>query len=535
MRGVGGRVGDDVGMAKGYKLVDREQGFLLPPDMREWLPEGHLAWFVIDAVAALDTSAFHVSRRLGGVGRQGWDPDMLLALLVYCYAGGVRSSRQIERMCQVDVACRVICANLVPDHSAVARFRAEHEVAFRELFAMVTALCLGAGMGRMGVLAVDGTKIEANASRLANRTLERVRAEIDRVVAEAAAVDAAEDAEWGERRGDELPVGLAGRQGRVERLRRCAEELQAQAAASPRVRKTAQRLVRAEEHVEETVAVQQAKVDRYAEAVAAGQRPRRRPVPAGEHCLTVRARERLARARTAHEQAVAAAGRSRSGRLLRRNVTDPDSQVLRSQGRWVQGYNCQAAFAEDGVAVAADIARTASDVEMLHPVVDQARQRAATAGRAGEVERVVADAGYYSADNVAADLARDTDSGEGEGDTAADTDADAPLLLVPPPRTTHPTETATDADAADEVADADAPFDPAEAMRRRLATPEGKATYARRAPLAEGPFGQIKAAMGFTRFARRGRSAAEAEWHLVLAVRNLLLLHRAGHALPAPG
>jgi transposase len=228
-------------MALGYRPVDRDQQFLLPPDMREWLPESHLVWLVIETVEQLDTSGFHERSVLGGVGRAGFDPDMLLTLLVYGYAGGVRSARQMSRLCEVDVAFRVICAQDAPEHSTISRFRAAHEEAFIKLFTQVLVLAAEAGLGRFGTVAVDGFKLDANASIDVNRDEEWLRGEARRIAAEAAAVDAAEDAEFGEARGDELPPELADPRTRPARIRAALEELEerkqvaAQAAAEDAV------------------------------------------------------------------------------------------------------------------------------------------------------------------------------------------------------------------------------------------------------------------------------------------------------------
>src|SRR6202042_1933145 len=162
-------------MAKGYRRVDRDQSFLLPPDMRQWLPEGHPVWLVIEAVSLLDTSAFHARRKTGGAGAAGYDPDMMVAVLVWAYANGITSSRRIERLCGQDVAFRVICAGHVPDHVTVARFRQQFAETAASLFAQVLALCARLGMGQVGVVALDGTKIAASASAGANRTEEGLR------------------------------------------------------------------------------------------------------------------------------------------------------------------------------------------------------------------------------------------------------------------------------------------------------------------------------------------------------------------------
>ena len=197
-------------MAQNFLACDRDQELLLPPSLREWLPEGHLAWFVIDAVAQLDLGAFYAAYRVDGQGRAAHDPAMMVALLLYAYAIGERSSRRIERRCVEDVAMRVICANQAPDHTTIARFRQRHESALAELFGEVLALCAEAGLVRVGVIAVDGTKVHANASEHATRGYEQIAREI---LEEAAAVDAAEDERFGDARGDELPPELATRAG----------------------------------------------------------------------------------------------------------------------------------------------------------------------------------------------------------------------------------------------------------------------------------------------------------------------------------
>src|SRR4051794_3585965 len=192
-------------MAQNFIACDREQELLLPPSLREWLPQEHLAWFVLDAVAEMDLAAFYASYRDDGWGRAAHDPAMMVALFVYAYAIGVRSSRAIERRCCDDVAFRVIAANHAPDHATVARFRVRHEAAMAGLFGEVLALCARSGLVRVGVVAVDGTKIAAAATHHATRSYEQIAQEI---LEDAARIDAAEDELYGEDRGDELPEGL---------------------------------------------------------------------------------------------------------------------------------------------------------------------------------------------------------------------------------------------------------------------------------------------------------------------------------------
>ena len=190
-------VADDVLVAKGYRLVQRDQQFLMPESMRDWLPAWDPVWLVIGVVAGLDTSGLHAKRRTGGAGRAGYDPDMLLTLLIWAWAGGVRSSRVIERLCQRDVAFRIICGGDAPDHATISRFRAEATEVMQELFGQVLMLCARLGMGQLGVVALDSVKIASNASLSANRSADGLR----KAAAEQAEADRAEGAGVGRRGG----------------------------------------------------------------------------------------------------------------------------------------------------------------------------------------------------------------------------------------------------------------------------------------------------------------------------------------------
>src|SRR5205085_2174485 len=200
-------------MAKDFRYPDRDQSFLLPPDMRDWLSEGHLVWWLIDVLDGLDMSAFEATSRLGAAGRAPYAPRTLLGVLLYGYAHQQRSSRQLERLCEVDVAFRILAGNAsgsdAPDHTTLARFRQRHDQAVKDLFEQVLVLCAKAGLGRLGVIAIDGTKIAANASKAANTSESRLRehfaAEVAKSLAEAEQVDAAEDEQYGDARGDEVP------------------------------------------------------------------------------------------------------------------------------------------------------------------------------------------------------------------------------------------------------------------------------------------------------------------------------------------
>ena len=185
-------------MAQNFLACDRNQELLLSPSLREWLPEDHLAWFVLDAVDEIDLSAVYGAYREDGWGQAAFDPEMMVALLLYAYAVGERSSRQIERRCREDVAFRVLTANQVPDHATIARFRARHEQALADTFTQVLALCARAGLVSVGLAALDGSLLAGNASPGATRSYASIREEVERPLAEAARADAAEDERLGE-------------------------------------------------------------------------------------------------------------------------------------------------------------------------------------------------------------------------------------------------------------------------------------------------------------------------------------------------
>ena len=216
-------------MPQNFRECDRDQELLLPPSLKDWLPDDHLAWFVIEAVEELDLEPFYGAYRDDRHGRAAHDPKMMVALYVYAYAIGVRSARAIERRCREDVAFRVICAGPRPDHATVARFRARHQEAIADLFAGVLELCARSGLVNVGVVAVDGTKIAAAATHHATRDYEQIAQEI---LAEAAAIDASEDELYGEARGDELPEGLRTSGDRRKRLREAKQALDAERAAN---------------------------------------------------------------------------------------------------------------------------------------------------------------------------------------------------------------------------------------------------------------------------------------------------------------
>ena len=521
-------------MALGYRPVDRDQQFLLPPNMREWLPSSHLVWFVIETVDQLDTSGFHERSVLGGVGRAGFDPDMLLTLLVYGYANGVRSARQIERLCEVDVAFRVICAQDAPEHSTISRFRAAHEEAFIKLFTQLLVLAARAGLGRFGTVAVDGFKAAADASIDANRDEGWLREQARRMVAEAAAVDAAEDAEFGDARGDELPSELADPRTRPAKIRAALQELeerkqaaeQAEAEGAAAGKELMRRIVEGEKtgpgkarRVDEVEvarlrlaraeAAQQAKIDadraRRAAALERGESPTgRQPTPVGQYVAVRHAQEVLRRAMRRQQAREAAKQQQQPGPPLRVNVTDPQSRLMPTRKGWVQGYNVQVGVTGDQLIVATQVSQHTNDSEDFIPMMAAVQQAAELFQAAGRDDAAVgvllADAGYATEENLAAE-GPDRLIALASGRRQHRAMADEPTQGPPP-------EGAT----------------PREAMRHRLRTPEGVATYKRRGATVEPGIGNLKKIING--LSRRGLQAATAEINLAATAFNLLKIYR---------
>jgi len=330
---------------------DREQELLLPPSLREWLPEDHLAWFVLDAVEEIDLSAFYGAYRKDGWGRAAFEPQMMVALLLYAYAVGERSSRGIERRCREDVAFRVLTANQIPDHATIARFRVRHEQPLADTFARVLALCARAGLVSVGVVALDGSLLAGNASAGATRSYASIRAEVERMLAEAAQTDAAEDERLGEARGDELPVELADARSRRERLRRCKAELE-----------------RAQG--EEEAAYQANLAWRAAWEREHGRRlTGRKPTPPDPGALAAR----------------------------KINTTDPDTRLMkRAGGKSVQGYNAQVVASPEQVILAAQVTQSHNDADQLAPMVARAADMLREAGIREPIGTVLADGGYWN-------------------------------------------------------------------------------------------------------------------------------------------
>jgi transposase len=466
-------------MPQNFLACDRDQELLLPPNLRDWLPADHFAWFVLDAVAEIDLAAFYASYRADGHGRAAHDPQMMVALLLYAYARGERSSRVIERALHEDIAYRVIAAGAAPDHATIARFRQRHEQALAELFGAVLALCAKAGIAQPTVLAVDSTKLQANASRDATRTYEQLAKEI---LEEADAVDAEEDEQFGERRGDELPEQLTTREGRRAWLREAKRQLDDKRAAEakPIPKSRPARVKEAKRRLEEELFTEQ-------RANAAYEAYRARGV--------MKDGRRFGKPSTPYSPPETPAGKV--------NVSDPDSGLVKARTGFIQGYSAQTAVNEHQVIVAAELQSSGNDFAQLGPVVDKALDELGQAGVTEPPDVVLADAGYWHQQQMEAIVARGT------------------KVLIPPDSSNRKGRRP----GWDKGIYA--------FMRRVLETDAGRELYVKRKALIEPVFGQTKFNRGIERFQRRGRSACRSEWRLIAATHNLLKLHRHEIALAA--
>lgn len=338
-------------MTQNFRQCDRDQALLMPPSLRDWLGQDELAWCVLDVVAEMDLSAIYGEYRSDGHGRAAFDPGMMVALLLYAYAVGERSSRAIERHCHLDVAFRVITANQVPDHATIARFRVRHEQALAELFGQVLRLCARAGLVSLGVVALDSTKLAANASVGATRTYEQIAAEL---LGEADALDQAEDQQFGESRGDELPKEMAEQSSRRARLGAAKRQIEAEHQATKKHHR--ERLRRRDE-----LEAEQGRKMR-------GRTPKAPPEQIPSH--------------------------------TRLNVTDPDSRSVRSRQGFIQGYNAQAAATGEQIIIAAEIIGNGNDYGLLEPVAEAAIGALAAAGIGEQIDVVLADAGYWASEQI---------------------------------------------------------------------------------------------------------------------------------------
>jgi len=500
---------------------------LMPPSLTEWLPENHLVWTILGAVDQMDLGRFCAEYRLGGAGRPAYDPAMLVALLLYAYARGNRSSRGIERACWEDVAYKVICAMRTPDHSTIAEFRRRHELEIGELFDDVLGLCHEAGLVSVGVITIDGTKIKANASMDQNCSYREL---VTQILREAEEIDRREDELYGEKRGDELPEQLRTPEGRRQAL----------ADAKRRIEERKGREVSDEGTVAELA------VD--LEAVVLGRRVLRRNGRrewlrvARRELEDHRAREARPVARDREDRMFEALGRfeqnhqvdlaanavyerwratarDTKGRVLKGNskpwvapelpegtinLSDPDSRVMRTQGTPPrQAYNAQTAVNDRQIILAAEITVDAPDFGHLQPMLETTLEQLERHGVGEQPGAVIADAGYWHTAQMQSIAERGIE-----------------VLIPPDGNMREGTRPGWENGLY-------------ERMREKLTSERGRCLYAQRKITVEPVYGQIKYNRHIDRFMRRGRAAAQSEWRLVTATHNLLKLHSHWTASPA--
>ena len=459
-------------MSKSFRADNLDQGLLLPPSLHDWLPEKHLARFIAEVVDELDLAAIYVSYGGDGRGLAGYHPAMMVRLLLYGYCKGLVSSRKMERATHEDIAFRYLSADRHPDHDTISSFRKRHLEALAGLFVQALRLCQKAGLVKLGHVAIDGTKIKANASKhkamsydRMGETEQRLQKEVDELLRSAAAADEAEDAQFGKgKAGDELPEELARRESRLKKIRAAKAELEQEAKE-----KAEQQRAGAEARIAER-REQEAQTGKKA-----GGRDPRVPDP---------------------EQAVPEA-------KAQRNFTDPESRIMvdgANKGAFIQAYNAQAAVdSQSQVIVAAGLTQQANDSLQLVPMIEQVK-----ASMGCKPDAVSADAGYWSEDNIGNEHVAGID------------------LYIATGRQKHGEKV--------EQASGPAPEDASlkQAMQHKLRTEAGHSIYKMRKAIVEPVFGQIKERRGFRRFSFRGITKVSLEWQLICLTGNLLKLFRSG-------
>lgn len=452
-------------MSKRYRDWSPDQSWLFPPAPADWLPEGHLVYFIKDVVRDLDLADFVAHYEKTGQGQPPFHPRMMVTLLLFAYCTGVFSSRKIQARCVTDAAFRVIVADDIPNFRTISDFRKIHLAALSKLFLQALQLCQAAGLVKLGAFALDGSKVKANASRHKAMSYERMcehetrlKQEIAELLQRAQATDDSEDQQHGtDRSGDELPAELARRESRLKKIQAAKLALEEQA------RQVAQ------ERADALVAA--GKVPDFAVSEAL-------PDPKAQ-----------------------------------RNFTDPESKIMKTSNKgWDQCGNAQIVTTEDQIIVACDVTNQANDVQQVEPMLAQTVENLATLGvtlptvASPTIERpeLLADAGYYSEANT----------------LTATTAGFDPYLATQ--RLRHGEQLTDTTDSLDE-----SKLTPKQRMARKLRTKKGRETYSKRKWMVEPVFGQTKACRGFRQFLMRGLEKMQGEWALVCLTHNLLKLFRA--------
>ena len=479
---------------KTYRSYQPRQGFLLPPSPLDWLPEDHLALFLMDTVQELDLSAITAYYERERRGFPPHDPLMMVTLLLYAYCVGVPSSRKIEQRTHEDIGFRVVAGNTHPDHSCISEFRRIHLAALSGLFVQVLRLCQRMGLVKLGVVALDGTKLKANASKhkamslgRMNQAEQELQKKVQALLAEAEQTDSQEDATHGRgRRGDELPEELRRAQSRLERIQKAKAELLAEATAQQQEKQES-----AQEDAQVAAVLAERERIEVAQTLTEGASAAPSVPESSDEAKPPRGPGGLPRNR------VPVGKDGQPTDKAQRNFTDPESRICKTQGGYVQSYNGQLVVdgGEHQIIVAQGLSNQSPDAEYFVPMMDRTIEGTQAVPKVG-----LADAGYLSERNLLGALSRGIDA------------------YIAPGRMPHGMDNSSTETEADSRAKAE--------MKRKLSSPEGEAQYRRRKAIVEPVIGQIKN-RGLGELLLRGLEKAEGEWALITLSHNLLKLHKA--------
>jgi transposase len=467
-------------MTRSFHSCDRDQQFLLPPSLDEWLDEDDLAYVIIDAVAQMDLRPFFAKYK-DGSGQKAYRPDMLLCLLLMAYCHGERSSRRIEKLCYRDIGYRFITSQCFPDHCTIARFRQKFRSQIKDLFIEVLELCREAGLLKVGIVAIDGTKIAANAAMQANQTRTKLASQVELMLNEAEQIDQAEDKLHGDKKGDELPGPLRSPASRAAAMRAARDRQQRVRKAHEKVENKARDLTQAYEN---KVAKQREREAKKGKKASKQEEPK----PPSQEDLD----------------------------SLKANTSDPDSRTVKGRGRFLQGYNAQAAVTSDTqIIVATHVTPTGCDTKELPGMIERVimtletlNNKSVNSDCALSPNAFVADAGYWSHKALKASHAY-----------LQKFETPAQLYVAVPSRY---------AKVKDPPADNSPPAGASliERLEHQQRSPDGQQIYKQRSVTVEPVFGQTKDARGCDRFMQRGQENVDAEWNLICTTHNLLKLWR---------
>ena len=485
-------------MSKQFLTCSLDQPLLLPPSLQDWLPEKHLAPFIADVVDKLDLSQIMAEyARRDGRGKAAYHPVMMVRLLLYGYCIGIVSSRKLERATYDNVAFRVLSTNRHPDHDSISSFRQTHLQALAGLFMQALQLCEKAGLVKLGHVAIDGTKLKANASKhkamsydRMNEKEKQLREEVEKLLAQAAQVDAEEDAKQGKgKQENDLPAELARRESRLQKLAEAKASLEEEARERARIKKA-----KVEARLEKRRLEEEKRGKKFGMRFQLLRQGRPPQIPDPEQ--------------------------AKPEPTAQRGFTDPDSRIMLDGATksFTYAYNAQAAVDSHAqIIVAAALTQEANDKQQLVPMLEQVKQNLGK-----KPEHASADTGYFSEEAVTDEKVAGID------------------LLVPPARQKDSEEIAlkqitADIDASAAAQPQDQPVgestppakSAAEKMKEKLQTAAGKALYKLRKAIVEPVFGQLKAVRGLRGFSMRGLEKVKAEWQIMCLTHNLLKLFRA--------